>query len=212
MIVWGSKGEVSVLEAHEHKHCPVCEKERTFLVQLHYKVNHIWYLFKWVTSKQYVKVCEVCQRGEKLATSAVEEKFGKPAIPFMVRWGWAFLVALIVGFVVFAQIDGANRSKEVAALLANPMKRDIYVADVASLIKSPDARVMYGVLRVKNVDGNNIEFDAPRVTYNKLKGALKDVSSGEVISSGYYEGTIVFTKEELARLQKAGDIYSIERH
>ncbi len=212
MIVWGSKGEVSVLDAHEHKHCPVCEKERTFLVQLHYKVNHIWYLFKWVTSKQYVKVCEVCQRGEKLATNAVEEKFGKPAIPFMARWGWAFLVALIVGFVVFAQIDGANRSKEVAALLANPMKRDIYVADVASLIKSPDARVMYGVLRVKNVDGNNIEFDAPRVTYNKLKGALKDVSSGEVISSGYYEGTIVFTKEELARLQKAGDIYSIERH
>lgn len=211
MIVWGSKGEVEVLQAEEHKHCPVCEKERTFMVQLHYKVNHIWYLFKWVTAKQYVKVCEVCQRGEKLISRAVEEKLGKPAIPFMSRWSWAFLVALIIGFVIFAEVDGAKRNKEVLAMMASPMKRDLYVADVASLVKAPDAPVMYGVLRVKNVDGNNIEFDAPRVTYNKLKGATKDMSSGEVIGSEYYEGTIVFTKDELAQLQKGGHIHSIER-
>lgn len=211
MIVWGSKGAVEVLQADEHKHCPVCEKERTFMVQLHYKVNHIWYLFKWVTAKQYVKVCEVCQRGEKLATKEVEDKFGKPAIPFMYRWGWAFLVALIAGFVIIAQVDGAKRDKEVLALMANPMQRDLYVADVASLMKTPDAPVMYAVLRVRHVEGNNIEFDAPKVTYNKLKGVLKDLSSGEVIGSLYYEGTIVFTKDEIAGLQKGGHIYSIER-
>lgn len=212
MIVWGSKGEVSVLEANEHKHCPVCEKERTFLVQLHYKVNHIWYLFKWVTSKQYVKVCEVCQRGEKLAASAVEAKFGKPAIPFMARWSWAFLLALVVMFGVLGSVESSRRSDQVQTMVASPMKNDVYIANVASLLKSPEARVMYGVLRIKNVDGNNIEFDAPRVTYNKLKGATKDLSSGKVSSPDYFEGTVVFTKEEIARLQKDGDIYSIDRN
>ncbi len=212
MIVWGSKGEVSVLEAHEHKHCPVCEKERTFLVQLHYKVHHIWYLFKWVTSKQYVKVCEVCQRGEKLATKAVEETLGKPAIPFMSRWSWAFLVAVIVGIGVFGSIADSNRSTQVQTLVATPMKNDIYIANVASLLKSPESSSMYGVLRVRNVDGDKIEFDAPRVTYNKLKGVTKDMSSGKASASDYFEGTIVFTKDEIAGLQKAGNIHSIERH
>jgi len=212
MIVWGSKGEVEVLKADEHKHCQVCEKERTFMVQLHYKVNHIWYLFKWVTGKQYVKVCEVCQRGEKLVTKEVEDKLGKPAIPFMHRWGWAFLIALIVGFVVFADIETSKLQKEEQAMIASPMQRDIYVVDLASVVEKPGASVMYGVLRIKNIDGNNIEFDAPRVTYNKPKGAMKDIAGGEVIGSEYYDGTIVFSKEELTQLQKDGHIYSIERN
>lgn len=212
MLVWGSKGEVEVLEAQEHKHCPICEKERTFLVQLHYKVSHIWYIFKWVSEKQYVKVCEICMRGEKLATKAVEEKLGKPPIPFMSRWGWAFLVALIVGLGVFGSIENSNRSQHVQQLVANPMKSDIYVADLASLMKSPDAAVMYAVLRVKSVNGNDIEFDAPRVTYNKLKGAQKDLSGGKVAAPDYFEGTIVFSKDEIALLQKGGHIYSIDRN
>lgn len=212
MIVWGSKGEVEVLQAQEHKHCPVCEKERTFLVQLHYKVSHIWYLFKWVSEKQYVKVCEICQRGEKLATKAVEDELGKPPIPFMSRWGWVFLVALIGVIAVFGSIADSNRSGHVQQLVASPMKSDIYVVDLASLMKSPDARVMYGVLRVKSVNGNDIEFDAPRVTYNKSKGAVKDLSSGKVSSPDYFDGTIVFSKDEIARLQNAGHIYSIDRN
>ena len=212
MIVWGSKGEVAVLEAEEHKHCPVCEKERKFLVQLHYKVSHIWYIFKWISAKQYVKVCEVCQRGEKLVTKAVEQRLGKPPIPFMSQWGWAFLLALVVVIGVFGSIESSQRSSRVQALVAAPMKNDIYVADLASLLKSPESSTMYGVLRVRSVDGNNIEFDAPRVTYNKLKGATRDLSGGKVTSPDYFEGSVVFTKEEIERLQKTGHIHSIDRN
>ncbi len=212
MIVWGSKQEVAVLGANEHKHCPVCERERAFLVQLHYKVRHIWYIFKWVSSKQYVKVCEVCQRGETLATKAVEEALGKPPIPFMSRWGWVFLVALIAGIGVYGSIESSNRAGLVHALSAAPRQHDVYVVNVASLLKSPDSSRMFGLLRVKSVNGNNIEFDTPRVTYNKVTGATKDLGNGKAATPDYFEGALVLTREDISRLEKEGAIHSIERH
>lgn len=212
MIVWGSKVEVAVLDVNEHKHCPTCERERAFLVQLHYKVSHIWYVFKWVSSKQYVKVCEVCQRGETLATKAVEETFGKPPIPFMARWGWVFLVALIVGIGVYGSVESSNRAGQVQALSVAPRQNDVYVVNVASLMKSPDSSRMYGLLRVKSVNGDNIEFETPRVTYNKVTGATRDLANGKTATPEYFEGALVLTRDDISRLEKDGAIHSIERN
>ncbi|WP_028104324.1 hypothetical protein [Pseudoduganella violaceinigra] len=212
MIIWGSKGEAVVLDAHEHKHCPTCEKERKFLLQLQYKVSHIWYIFKWVSSKQYVRVCEICLRGDRLVAKSVEERFGKPPIPFMSRWSWVFLAALVAGIGVFGSIESSNRSSQVQMFAAAPAKNDIYVLNISSLMKAPESSYMYGVLRVKSVDGNNIEFDAPRVTYNKVTGATKDVDGGKVARPDYFDGSLVLSKADITRLQNEGAIHSIERN
>ena len=80
MLVWGSKGEVADLGVQASQHCPTCAAERQFRLMLQYKVHHIWYVFKWVTGKEYSLVCEVCHRGEKLKTQEVEAKLGKSPI------------------------------------------------------------------------------------------------------------------------------------
>ena len=80
MLVWGSKGEVADLGVQASQHCPTCAAERQFRLMLQYKVHHIWYVFKWVTGKEYSLVCEVCHRGEKLKTQEVEAKLGVRAI------------------------------------------------------------------------------------------------------------------------------------
>ena len=80
MLVWGTKSGVADLGPQGSKHCPVCERERGFRLVLQYKVSHVWYIFKWMSGKQYALVCDVCHRGEKLATQAVEAKQGKPKL------------------------------------------------------------------------------------------------------------------------------------
>ena len=212
MIVWGSKGEAVDLGAQESKHCPTCEKERPFHLLLQYKVRHIWYIFKWVSEKQYTLVCEVCHRGEKLVSKAVEAKLQKSPIPFMSRWSWVFLVAAIGCIVLFGAIESTNRSSRTEALLASPKKNDVYVVNVSSLLKSPDSSYMYGLLRVRDISGDQIEFDIPNVMYNKSSGATKDLRNGKSSQPKYFAPTpIVLSREDISRLQQSGAIYSIER-
>ena len=60
------------------------------------------------------------------------------------------------------------------------------VSHLARLQQSPQSARMYGVLRVRSVDGERVEFDTPGVAYEKVTRASKD-------------------------LQKRGDLDSIER-
>ena len=93
MIIWGSGGGGADLGVAEHRACPTCERERPFKVLLQYRYAHLYYL-RWVTKKAYFLACEVCQRGFALDAKAVEAKLEKHPIPFMTRYGWAFLLGI----------------------------------------------------------------------------------------------------------------------
>jgi hypothetical protein len=94
MIIWGSGGGGKDLGQVELRHCEICEKERPFKLFLQYKYAHLYYL-RWVTEKKYHLACDICQRGCELNSKDVESKFEKNPIPFMTRYGWAFLVGFI---------------------------------------------------------------------------------------------------------------------
>ena len=159
MFVWGSRGGVADLGAQGSRPCPVCEKERNFRLMLQYKVSHVWYVFKWVSEKQYAIVCEVCQRGEKLATQAVEAKFGKPRIPATKSRTWMFVVAVLACMFGYAAVQGPRDAERYAGYLASPQKGDLYLANLSSLQQRPQSLEMYGVLRVRSVSGDRVEFD-----------------------------------------------------
>src|SRR6476661_5537187 len=166
MFVWGAKGEIVNLGPQGSKHCPTCEKERPFRLMLQYTARHFWWIFKWVTGKQYAVVCDVCQRGDKLDAKVVEAKLGKSPIPFGTRWGWAFLAGMVAIAAVFGTLDDWNRGKSREAYLAAPLKGDRYVVNVSSLLKAPQSKYLYGVLRVRSVNTNSIEFDASSIFYS----------------------------------------------
>jgi len=94
MIIWGSGGGGADLGQVEVRPCSTCEKERPFKLFLQYKYAHLYYL-RWVTEKKYHLACDVCHRGVELNAKEVEGKLGKNPIPFMTRFGWAFLVGFI---------------------------------------------------------------------------------------------------------------------
>jgi hypothetical protein len=85
----------------ELRQCPTCEKERPFKLFIQYKYAHLYYL-RWVTEKKYHLACDICRRGVELNSKTVEAKLEKNPIPFMTRFGWAFLVGLIAVIFVAA--------------------------------------------------------------------------------------------------------------
>ena len=212
MIVWGAKSEVANLGPDASRHCPTCEKERPFHVVLQYTVRHIWYVFKWVTGKQYATVCEVCQRGNKLDAKTVESRLTKPAIPFGKRWGWAFLAGMLAIAVVFGALDDSNRGRSREAYLAAPKPGDQYIVNVASFATAPSSKYLYGVLRVRAVNADSIEFDAPSFFYAGSSGPGKDIRNGKLDAPGYFTPTpITLSRTEIARIHKEHAIHSIER-
>jgi hypothetical protein len=91
MIIWGSGGGGGDLGEVEQRQCLTCEKVRSFKLLLQYRYAHIYWL-RWVTSRKYFVACDVCQRGSEVEESAVKPHLTADPIPFMTRFGWAFLV------------------------------------------------------------------------------------------------------------------------
>lgn len=212
MFVWGSRGGVQDLGPQESRLCPVCERERSFRLMLQYKVSHVWYVFKWVSDKQYAVVCDVCRRGEKLVTQAVEAKLGKPRIPASKSRTWMLVVAVFACMIVFGAVHSSRDAERYAAYLASPQKGDLYLANLSSLLQRPQSLEMYGVLRVRNVDDARVEFDTPAVAYDKVSRAQKDLQSGQLTDATYFSGApLTLSRGEVADLQKRRVIRAIER-
>lgn len=212
MIVWGAKSEMADLGADASRHCPTCERERPFRLVLQYTARHIWYVFKWVSAKQYASVCTVCQRGARLDARVVESTLSKPPIPFGTRWGWAFLAGMVGIAAVFGAIDDSGRSTSRETYLAAPKVGDNYVVNVASFVKTTHAKYMYGVLRVRAVHADSLEFDAPSFFYTGASGPTRDMREGKLDAPGYFTPTpIVLTRTEIARIHKEHAIHAIER-
>lgn len=81
---------------------------------------------------------------------------------------------------VFGALDDSNRSTSREACLAAPLKGDRYVVNVASLLKEPQSKSMDGVMRVRSVSGDSIQFDAPTFFYGSASGVTKDIRSGKI--------------------------------
>src|SRR5688572_22036918 len=77
MIIWGSGGKTVDMGVVENKRCETCEKERPFKLMLGYRYAHLYYIFSWVTKKQYMLLCDVCQRGWELKTAEIERSLAK---------------------------------------------------------------------------------------------------------------------------------------
>jgi hypothetical protein len=212
VIVWGSKTEIANLGPRPGKHCATCERERPFHLLLQYTVRHIWYVFKWVTGKQYAVVCDVCLRGDRLDARAVEPTLAKSPIPFGARWGWAFLAGMVAIVAVFGVMESFSRGSSRDAYLAAPAKGDLYVVNVASLLKEPQSKYMYGVMRVRGVKPESVEFDAPSYFYSGASGPNKDMRNGKLDTPGYFTPQpIVLSRDEIARIHSEHAIHSIDR-
>lgn len=212
MLIWGSRSESKDLGQAETKPCPTCERDRPFHLHVQYRLHHVWYLFKWVTGRQYLRLCEVCHRGTEVPAASLAPAVTKTAVPLYHRFSWALPVPLVAIGVVFGILDDQQRAGRNAELIAAPRSGDLYATDISRLVRGGDDKYRFGVMKIKSIAGANVEFVLPRANYNKITAATRDMSSESVGKPDYFSTSAVQVPiADLKELQDKGVIHSIRR-
>lgn len=151
-LSWGACGKSVELGAVGTADCTTCGKERTFKDVLVYRCANIWYVFRWVTRRTYMTVCEVCGRGTEHDRKRYEAEHGKSAIPLFDRLGGWILLGVTALLIVSVMVVGTTSGKRENALLKQPRVGDLYLAKVDTFSEGFEA-LIYRLLRVASVDG-----------------------------------------------------------
>lgn len=185
LISWSSGEKTEDLKIIEKKFCNTCEMTRPFKLFLRYKFSTLQYIYRWVTERQYMLVCEVCQHSILLDAAKAESILGRNPIPFWTRNGWAFLV---IGIIIFSITDFVSYQQTNQNVFINsPQLNDIYIVDQVTLLKDSRLLIRYGLIKVHHVHNERVDF------------LVKDQ-------------TLSFSIPELKDLKKAGTIYGIYRY
>jgi hypothetical protein len=221
MLVWGSAGKSNVIGDAGARNCNVCGQTRPFYYMVTYTMRHIWYLIRWTTGRKYFQLCSTCHNGLPVEQSEIDAKNltgekAKSHIPFFDRWGWAIGLGILAALVVFASIAGNADKKEEAGMIAAPKTGDIYTINVEKFVGggAGDTNSIggdYGAFRVSGVKGNAVVLDAPKLVFSRAGGVRKDISSGKVYQSDYYDGALEVSIADMVRYAKQGAVYDIDR-
>lgn len=87
ILIWGTTPKSVDLGPAGNGECGTCGQERPYRWQLQYQVNHLYYAFGFVSRKRYLRICEICSRGELQPVASLEAALGRSVIPFMERFG-----------------------------------------------------------------------------------------------------------------------------
>ena len=211
-ISWGSRVCQLLFGAPETHHCEICHQDRSFRNVVTYKVMHILWLFRWVASKSYGRICEVCRNGPALPASQFEVK-GKPSpIPFIDRMGWSVGLGGIAALAVMGSVAGANESALTDAALAAPRAGDLYEVDMTKLEAHPEAPVMYSVLQVTRASGGTVDVRTAKTYFNGLRGVTEAVRTGRARADDYYDPqAVTLPLTALKKMRQDGAILSVDR-
>ena len=212
MIIWGSMGKMAVVGEGPVQHCPTCEKDRTFLTYLTYKVHHIWYLIRWISGKQYTHACEVCGRGVPLMARDVEPMLQKSPFSWFDRFSWTILAGLIAVLIVAGVLGDRANTAENAELIAAPKAGDLYTMDLAIGATNPERPHMYALGRVKAVDPSGVTLELASGYFDRINGVERDIRDHAYDRAGYFSpdnGQI--TLANLSKMKTDGVIIEIDR-
>ncbi len=207
MLVWGSATERQTIGELPAFTCRTCKTHATHQIIHVYGWGHLWYLGA-IGSKKFYSVCKTCQTTDEI-TAEAGEKFGKAKYPFNQQYGWALWVVLIIGLIISSMVASGNRQDRVASYLSAPKVGDLYVADVAQLMKTQD-KFHYAVLKVKSLRPDGIEFDPSVYFYEYGIDAAKAKVKAD--HPGFFsDESVVLSKKALQDMREKDLITDIER-
>jgi hypothetical protein len=94
MFMIGQGGRTVSVGEPEPQHCPLCDEMRDFEPQFAYKYGEFDLLFGFVYGRRYQLACPACNHGWRLDRRQAEQRYGKPSIPFRLRFGFIILLGL----------------------------------------------------------------------------------------------------------------------
>ena len=95
MMFMVSQGErIQALGPPVVEHCPKCGDEREFVPQIQYSYGQFDLLFGFVYDRRYHLACPACNHGWLLDRRMAEQTYGRPELPFHLRYGVLVLAGL----------------------------------------------------------------------------------------------------------------------
>lgn len=221
MIVYGWGGGESVLGEVGTHDCPACKQHGSFSARVGYRYFHIWYLFSFLTGRDYYIQCDNCQNAAKVDKATIKKQFPKDNIPFIRKRGWMIIaIPLAVLFCVGA-VSGAAKSKEnnarIESRINEPKVNDIYIGNLAlvtgsgfepgdsSDVKKGDKA--YGSMKLVEIDEDELIFAVSIHAYSKEAGLRKELRKMEYNT----EDLLTLTKEQARQLLVKGTLTDVQR-
>lgn len=214
-IIYGTRRGEAEIGDMGLKRCDECDRETPFTALVQYTYFHIWYLFSFLTGRDYYLRCTGC--GSMLSTDAatVRERHAGDNIPFLHRNG-ALLVLCLISAVIFAMtLKEKSDGRRADEYIASPQANDLYTADLSAVPDSgfgvenlglgPGKRA-YGTMRLLRVEGDRYYFASSSKAFERLS----DLNKRRDLE---YDMETVFalTAGEVRELRRSGVILDVKR-
>jgi len=205
MLIWGSgSGGLRVGAAGEGD-CPHCETKKPYSIYLNYKYAHLYYLFSWITHREYIRACDNCRRGEVVRRAEAKALAPVDPIPWLRRSGWMLGAGLIGACLLFAAI--------LPAITANAQR--VHVGDVYECqfdTREGEAN-RYGLVRVQALEGENVVLVPSKEAYADRPSADAALKARRWREPNYLDTANAFrmTTAELQKFASSGRVFMIFR-
>ena len=187
MFIWGSGGGHAVIGDAGAAQCSNCNSVRAFKYGVNYRYAHIWYLFKWITKRTYVRLCSVCDRGADVPKAEALAGGRKDAIPLSYRFGGYLLLAAIAVGIVAGVLGYSQARARVEAHVAHPEVGDVFLLDLAKVTDAFEDRHAYGLMKVVAVTPQGVTVITGDASYDRMKGARKDFRNRDYDQPSYFD-------------------------
>ena len=102
IVIWGQRPRSLALAAAGVRDCARCGLAREHHQVVEYTVNHLYYIFGFVSGSQIVCRCSICGQAAATGVDPLLEARAKAAIPLTERFGCLSLAVSIAGLVLLA--------------------------------------------------------------------------------------------------------------
>jgi hypothetical protein len=205
MLIWGSGNTGIRVCANGQRECPSCKEEKPYSIYLNYSYAHLYYLFSWITKREYISACDTCRRGKVVTRDDVKALTAVDPVPWIRRSGWMLGAGLIGACLLFAAV--------LPAITANAQR--VHVGDVYEC--QFDVREgggnRYGLLRVQAVEGDRVVMVPSKEMYADRKSADAAFEARRWKEPNYLDAVHAFriTALELDKFAKSGKVFVIWR-
>lgn len=208
MLVWGSRTVSKHIGETPEFECRTCKTTAPHALVHTYTWGHLWYLGA-VTAKHFHSVCNTCQTTDKLDNAKVES-IAKPSYPFYQKFGWLIWVVLISVIAISGMISDQRNRDQTAQYLTEPAVGDVYALDISEIATNP-GEYHYGLLRIKTLKADEIEFQASEYIFETQRGLIKALDKGDSKVSSFTDDTILIPKTKIVEMRSKGKILRVQR-
>jgi hypothetical protein len=177
-------------------HCPTCKETQPEVAVVQYKYAGVFWLFTFVMSRKYLRICSKCKRGIEVDRSSLGALAEKNNIPFMRRFGFLGLATVIFGM----GMSGAFDSKPAHS---DPVQSEPVQAPVPCAVTyfPPGDGGPGLVARVSNrasVSLNDVAFVCVDPQQRKWSFVIQSLLPGNFADIGWREGCPIYSGHQIA--------------